>query len=330
MVTQEALAAYLEQVTNARAALARFPEPLRGLPVYMGRSYELLEGQLFGQKLLFALGAAGAQTPTRLKADHEALTRAAEGARVVLVLDGITSSTRQRLVEAGLPFIVPGRQVFLPTMLIDLRERQPRPAPAPPKYLRWAAQLVLLRHLLHDDVQGRMLGEVAATLGYSAMAITKAQRQLVGVGLAELGTRGRSKHLVFDEPKRELWTRARGHLRRPWRKLHTVKMIGAGPRPRTWIAGADALAHTSTLAAGRTPTVAMAASDLRHALESGQLSPSPAPDEGDLLVEAWLYSPDRLTETDAVDPLSLYLCLADDPDERVQIALEEELKRLPW
>jgi hypothetical protein len=46
--------------------------------------------------------------------------------------------------------------------------------------------------------------------------------------------------------------------------------------------------------------------------------------------ELWSYTPALLRQSDAVDPLSLTLSLQEEPDERVQQALEELKGRFPW
>jgi hypothetical protein len=247
---------------------------------------------------------------------------------VVQVLDELPSYVRRRLVAAGVPFVVPGRQLFLPMMLIDLRERQPSQAPGETEHLGWASQLVLLRHLLHGDVEDQNLAGVASTCGYSPMAISNVQRQLVNVGLAGQRKAGRSKHLVFELPGPTLWERALPLLRRPWKKRHPVALTGG--RPQAWIAGIDVLARETTLAADRVPTIAMAAGEVATRIKDGTFTTSPLADEADLFVEAWKYDPGRLARNDAVDPLSLYLGLRDDPDERVQIALEHHMEAFPW
>ena len=48
-----------------------------------------------------------------------------------------------------------------------------------------------------------------------------------------------------------------------------------------------------------------------------------------VLLQLWIYSP-ALFGNNTVDPLSLYLSLKDDPDERVQIALDELMKGIKW
>ena len=47
-------------------------------------------------------------------------------------------------------------------------------------------------------------------------------------------------------------------------------------------------------------------------------------------VEIWRYDPGILTQTKIIDPLSLYLSLMDESDERIKISLDEMLKEIKW
>ncbi len=46
--------------------------------------------------------------------------------------------------------------------------------------------------------------------------------------------------------------------------------------------------------------------------------------------QLWSHNPALLDGTGAVDPLSLTLSLQDNPDERIQLALDELKEQLPW
>lgn len=47
-------------------------------------------------------------------------------------------------------------------------------------------------------------------------------------------------------------------------------------------------------------------------------------------IEIWSYSPDLLSESPVVDPLSLYLSLRNSEDERVQQQLETLIAGIKW
>jgi hypothetical protein len=47
-------------------------------------------------------------------------------------------------------------------------------------------------------------------------------------------------------------------------------------------------------------------------------------------LQLWRYNPKLITSEDYVDPLSLFLCFKEEPDERVQMALEEMMEKIKW
>jgi len=92
------------------------------LPLYISQAYNLYQTSLFGQELILvqpvnAQGLSVAQTEKQLKNLYKLLHK-----KVVLVPDKIASYNRARLINKKVNFIVPGKQLFLPEMLMDLRE----------------------------------------------------------------------------------------------------------------------------------------------------------------------------------------------------------------
>lgn len=65
--------------------------------------------------------------------------------------------------------------------------------------------------------------------------------------------------------------------------------------------------------------------------ESGiHLVPEAAKDNAHAEFEVWRYEPTLLAVPPLVDSLSLILSLQGDPDERIQMALDDVLRRFPW
>lgn len=68
--------------------------------------------------------------------------------------------------------------MFLPMLMIDLRERFARPKPQKGTVLSTVPQLVVLYHLLRGPLEDMPLGQIATLLGYSPMAMSKAKDEL--------------------------------------------------------------------------------------------------------------------------------------------------------
>ena len=321
------LADYLARTLGARVEVK--PMKLPGLPVYLAHAYIPWRARLFGRDFLLAEARTGGDTArTRLAADIEALRRAAPERHVALVLPHLARSQRTRLIAAGIPFIVPGRQMFIPTVLIDLREQFPRARGGRPTRLSAAAQLVVLRQLLRRDVEGKSLVELARAYGYTAMTLTNVREELLGAELCAEHDDGRAKPLLFAARGRELWQKALPLLRTPVKRTLGVGVLTR--RLRVLDAGLTALARRTMLGEPRVRTVATDHKALRRALAQRTVLVGETEDDAVVQVEAWAYDPVRLAESGVVDPLSLWLSLRDDPDERVQAALAELLETIAW
>ena len=56
----------------------------------------------------------------------------------------------------------------------------------------------------------------------------------------------------------------------------------------------------------------------------------PYPERKSVIIEIWRYLPGLLSETNVVDPLSLYLSMKDIEDERIESSLLELLDKTGW
>ena len=95
------------------------------------------------------------------------------------------------------------------------------------------------------------------------------------------------------------------------------------------MAGMSALARQSMLADSPWPTYALSPTQWADAKQSGvQVSRLQIPDTCEW--QLWHYEPALVADSEVVDPLSLTLSLRDEPDERVQLALDELKGSFPW
>lgn len=52
--------------------------------------------------------------------------------------------------------------------------------------------------------------------------------------------------------------------------------------------------------------------------------------EGEIRIEEWKYDPKKLSHTEFIDRLSLYLCFRDNKNERIENALEQLIDNVEW
>ncbi len=332
------LGTYLLAVTGQPARLTPAAVAAQDrLPLFVRDRYRLGHLDLFGLDVVLAEEVEGAeQLAPRAYALQLAAISEAAAMPAVLVPQPLTSATRNRLVQARIPFIVPGTQMFLPMLLVDLRERAKHvPSPPTPK-LSTVAQLIVLYHLERQPLDRCTLREVAALLGYSAMMITKAKDELLAAGLCTTRQAGRAVHLAFAADGKALWHLALPRMRSPVGRTYAGTETGpphgngSGTTRALPLAGITALSRQTGLGDDDVPSYAGRDTSLATALRAGELRLADTVDDAAAFIEAWRYDPAILAAGGLVDPLSLYLSLRDSADDRVQQALETLLGERQW
>ena len=320
-----ALQRYLEDTLHEPArvvALERAP----GLPAFLSRMYSLHEGRMAGRRCVFLVTAGNTATPSEV-ARHVALVRPAVDAIVVFVAPWLSAHNRSRLIGRGVPFVVPGNQLYIPDLAMDLRERFRAPRLRHTAGLSPAAQAVLFHRLLRLDEAATTPSRVATQLRYSAMSIGRAFDDLVRAGLAHTKKDGRERRIRFNADGRQLFDAAHDLLRSPVRTEKFVRDVHAAPPLKR--AGESALAELTELSIPSLETFAIAASDWKNIARTHGLVETDR-DRASHIVETWSYDPAALSAAHTVDPLSLYARFRDHRDERVSMAAERLLDRMPW
>lgn len=327
MNEMQLLCKYLEDVTGVFPTAKPMPgEAMAALPAYLSGAYGLHEIGLFGNTIVVATPTVAGMPGIAQLAKERGILAAKFGRAVVLALPQIKSHERRRLVQKGVPFIVPGRQMFLPMLLVDFRESFPGRTPPRQDKLGWVAQMMLLRHLQAGDITGRPLAMLAKALGYTAMSMTQGLDELSALGLCERVREGRTVTIQFGRAPCELWRLALPHLRSPIKRRHFTVWAGiSGMRPLH--AGLTALSEMTEIAPSSLTVLATDIKEVRKALGGGVMSECAFEEDAEVVVEAWAYAPNILSEGPSVDPLSLYLTMKDDPDERVEAALGQLMER---
>lgn len=299
-----------------------------GFPRFLTDQYAFVEGKVLDTRLLFMAQPPGkGGTPANVaRLWREADQRADQP--VVYLAETISAFNRKRLINQRTPFLVPGNQLFLPGLAIDLREtfRATR-ATQPSEHLTPAAQKVVLAALLGQPVERVSASVLARRFKYSPMTMSRAFDDLERAGLAEVHEAGKERRLALVAHGQPLWRMALPKLRSPVRKSRrlrrlTTKLVGV-------TAGESALAEYTSLAEPPTPTVALAASAWPR-LQSRFGAPADEWDEAAVIVETWSYDPETLVQGQLADRLSLYLSLRGHDDERVARALETLLEEMRW
>ena len=321
---------YLQEVLGIEASGLRPRARTSEFPYFLQDAFQFSELEILGQQVILAIGRDEAKQSLSEVRTWLDKVKALTDQPVVYVINALASYDRRRLIEQKVPFIVPGNQLYLPDLGLDLREYFRRPAPAMEAALSPSAQAMLITALLRQPWQSDWQpSSIADALGYTPMTTSRVLKELTAAGLASAYTVGRSRWLRLDLPPEQTWELAKPALRSPVRRTVWVAVDGIGAHQPSRVAGLSALARYSMLTEPKWPVYALTAAAWKAATEAGVRElPEPVADAQEWQV--WSYSPALMPDATTVDPLSLILSLQENADDRIQIALDELKGQLPW
>lgn len=300
-----------------------------GLPLYLRDRYSFFRTDVLGTEcVLMADTEEHEQTPAVI-GKHVDQVRSRHHIEVVYVRHAVTSYNRRRLIEQKIPFIVPGNQMYLPMLGLDLREHLKRQRATKSKSVfSPSTQMLILEILYRDKTDVVTPTQIAQQLGYSAMTMTRAFDELETAGIGEHSVLGKERHLRFAQRGRMLWEKVLPYLNTPVkRRLYVAFSV----RLRKGIlAGQSALARYTMMAEPQVPVYAFSVGEWKAQKGKEKILELALPEAGGLGIELWKYPPAHFAQQGTADRLSLYLSLKDSVDERVQSALDELLEGVEW
>ena len=306
-------------------------ESLNKLPYVYTNKYNFYETNYFEDKyLLMKVNKEDVYEATQLRKQVIAIQQALDK-KIIVVLDDISAVTRKRLIEQRINFIVPGKQMYLAEMYVDIREFKKAKSFDKSFSLLPSAQLILLYHILHkdDNISNYSFKELAEKTGYSQMAITKAINNLKNLLLANVvGTKEKRIELEKDIPK--LWKEIESKLVNP-----VLKTVYVDEKPEgLYKCNVTALEEYSNMNPENKEHYAIEKNQF-YELEKNNKLFNLNEENGFYALEVWKYNPkllaDGISKKDNVDPLSLYLSLKDKfTDERIDMALDQIIEKYIW
>lgn len=319
-----------------------YPEPiskeqLNRLPFYINETYRLSDLVLFNQELLLAEKKQGDNFSILQTQKHFDFLKQTFSKKVILILAEISAVNRKRLIEKGINFIVPNKQIYLPELLIDLKESFSNPkTKAKKEKLLPSAQFLLIYHILHRNdswqLDAHSYKEIAKKTGYTAMAITNAVENLKYHDIIEISGE-KEKFIRFISDRNELWHNS---LSRDILVNPVFKQVFTDKNPDIFmlLSNVSALSELSDINPSSIKFHALEKNKF-YGLQKNNLLTNTNSYEGKYCVEIWKYDPEILVgdqpdNTQVVDPLSLYLSLKESKDERIEMALEQLIKKVVW
>ncbi|QWD80080.1 hypothetical protein ICV01_01810 [Polynucleobacter sp. MWH-Spelu-300-X4] len=324
---------YLEDTIGIKGVALRPYQAINTLPYLAQDYFQFLEMELAGHTVVLAITIDQKKSLRELRA---LLGKLKFDVPVILCFDVLASYERRYLMEQKIPFLVPGNQLYLPELGIDLREYFRHRNKNLLQTVNPATQAMFLWFLLNKPAQDEWhLSEAALALQYTSMSASRAATELVELDLFDEQQVGRNKYLRLKYAREEIWQKIKPYLKSPVKREVWSDEIKVHPS-ETRFAGFSALSKLTMINDDKESCYAISSSKWRELLRYG-VRELVEREPGASHWQIWSYEPAIKIESsgnknkyDLVDQFSLWLSFKDDPDDRVQIALKELEKSFKW
>lgn len=310
---------YIKETLGIELKLKTLPKKeVDKLPLYLRNN--LRAGELLGQDLIFAIKPG--LTPDQYKKQGDIIEKVIKKP-VVFVIDNIEPYNRKRLIQKKVGFIIPARQLYIPNLLIDIKEYNKFQIKKAEKLFP-AAQCLLFYYLVGNEITGINFKAIAEKLNYGTMTVTRAANTLANLNLCKIEGK-KEKRLVFEKNESQIWEDAQAYLINPVDKEYYTD--DNCDFDFVYQTGINALSHYTEIGAIDRNFYAVFYKTSKFLFEEKKINLINSPDAKTTL-QIWKYDPGILASNHAVDPLSLFLTLKNNTNERVQGELHKLIESL--
>ena len=242
----------------------------------------------------------------------------------VLLKSAINSFNRKRLIGYRIPFIVPGTQMYLPDLMIDLREHFTKIG-LKKEHFSPATQSILIYMINNNDFGPFDVERLNVISGYSKATIRRSIHELENSKIGEVIKKKKNKILKITKNSNEIWDTIKNTLKNP-----VIREICLNHIPEDILlpeAGLSALSHYTMISPPKNSTYAVWKDEWNKMCKDPSISKliEPEQTESNIKLQIWSYPPTLKKKRNIVDKYSLFLSLKDSEDERIEQALEEML-----
>jgi len=273
---------YLKNITGTVPEISVLTDStLKKIPFFLRDHYTLQIVTLMGHSFVVATEKNQITVKPSQFIAHADLLRKTLDTDIAFAFTTLPAYLRQRFVQNGIAFIVPGTQMFLPFMMMDFRSRTRNAvnvAGDAEGRISMPGQMVLLYHLQCEPIENRTLGQLSKQFNYSAMTLSRVLAELAKRGICETHKDGVRKYPKFVASGHDLWEKALPYLQTPITAIETAR-IDENNIKRFPHAGITALSDYTMLADDPSLTVAIASSDWQRSLKDGSITKLPDQDE---------------------------------------------------
>ena len=297
---------------------------LRWLPLYLSNTYRFYGISIYNKSYAFALP----QSTLNLKS-YKVQEKKAEdilSVPVVLCADKLMFQQRENLINSGVEFVEPGKQIYMPSLGVVLNDKRNSADTKPIEKFTPQIQLCAL-FFLYKKEKEYTAKEISETTGLNVMAVSRGVSALTELELLSVRKAARTNYYTIKASKNKFLESIKDYLISPvLKRVYTDGKIIFNVGIKSGYTALSQLTSVvddsiQTYAVSRT-TYKSIEDNCRESLDMFSLN------DKIFKIEVWRYDPMIFMADNCVDRLSLYLSFAKDNDERTEESLEELMKEI--
>lgn len=313
---------FLEKILRQNVIMTKNKEVYKKLPlVYRGR-YDIFTVETNGA-LWMAIHPKDDVGLVMLRRDRAGLEKMT-GLNCAIFLDRTTFYIKEKMMEEGIPFVIEGKQVFLPFIGYLLSKENEREL-VPVHLISFLTQKMLLM-AIYERWNEVKVSDVAKRIGVSTKSASRCFDELEYLNIDVLGMKGKSRVINIPDDRKQLWQQIERVLRNPVIRRFVLREDMKIEKK----AGISALCEYSLLSDNVYPTYAVTKRELKASGVKVEKQVSELEEIGCVVLELG-YFIDFLGKG-FQDPLSVVLSLTgeEQEEERVDISINEMLEEYVW
>lgn len=313
---------FLEKALRQAVILEEDREVLKKLPlVYHGR-YDIFRVKVAGV-MWVAIHPRCETGLVILRKDQKRIEKAT-GLNCAIFLDRITFYIKEKLMDEGIPFVVDGKQVFLPFLGYLLSDGHERELP-PVHLISFLTQKMLLT-AMYERWKEMKVSDAAERLGVSKMSASRCFDEIESLNIDALGIKGKSRVIRVPDDLKHFWECTRDILRSPV----ICRFVLSEDIDLNKKAGISALCEYSLLSDNKYFTYALTKKEIGASGIKKMKQTDVSGEIGAVVLELGYFI--DFDGKGTQDPLSVVLSLTAEEleDERVSISMDEMLEEYVW
>ena len=241
-----------------------------------------------------------------------------------IFLNKTTFYIKEKLVEEGIPFVLDGKQVYLPFIGYLLSNENDRVI-APVHLISYLTQRLIFV-AIYEKWENVTVSEAATKLRVTKMSVSRCFDEIEYLNVDILGMKGKSRVITVPADIRKLWMDMQDVLRNPvvarYELQEDIKLEKK--------AGISALCEYSLLSDNEYPTYAITKKEIVASGVRKMKYAHPGEEKGCVVLELGYFIDYK--DKSLQDPLSVALSITqiEKQDERVDFSINEMLKEYVW